>query len=130
MSPLAGNLFDEKGQPLYAQGAAKGKRRYRYYVSRELVRGSAGDAESGWRIPAPEMERVVVAAAKAFLDDRPAVFAALQESEIEIPDLEVLKFASELSRRLLSETEQHYCALGRGRNLAPEAVRHGLPGDR
>jgi len=32
------------------------------------------------------MERVVVGAAKAFLDDRPAVLAALHESEIEIPD--------------------------------------------
>jgi len=72
IGPLAGKLFDEKGQPLYAQGAAKGKRRYRYYVSRELVRGSAEHAEGGWRIPAPEMQRVVVGAAKAFLDDRPA----------------------------------------------------------
>ena len=107
MSPLAGKLFDENGQPLYAQGAAKGNRRYRYFVSRELVRGSAGHAESGWRIPAPEMERVVVAAAKAFLDDRAAVLAALQESEIEIPDVrEVLKLASESSRRLSSETER------------------------
>ena len=39
-----------------------------------------------WRIPALEMERVLVGAAKAFLDDRPAVLAALHESEIEIPD--------------------------------------------
>ena len=40
-SPLAGKLFDENGAPLYAQGAMKDGRRYRYYVSRELVRGSA-----------------------------------------------------------------------------------------
>ena len=40
-SPLAGKLFDENGEPLYAQGAVKGRRRYRYYVSRDLVRGSA-----------------------------------------------------------------------------------------
>src|SRR5262249_27975327 len=73
ISPLAGKLFDEHGQPLYVQGAAKGKRRYRYYVSRALVRGAAKPAGSGWRIPAPEMERVVVGAAKAFLEDRPAV---------------------------------------------------------
>ena len=38
-SPLAGKLFDESGEPLYVQGAAKGQRRYRYYVSRRLVRG-------------------------------------------------------------------------------------------
>ena len=37
---LAGKLFDEHGEPLYSTGA-KGRHggRYRYYVSRELVRG-------------------------------------------------------------------------------------------
>ena len=33
-SPLAGKLFDEHGEPLYVQGAVKGVRHYRYYVSR------------------------------------------------------------------------------------------------
>jgi hypothetical protein len=46
-SPLAGRLFDENSEPLYAQGATKGERRYRYYVSRDLVRGSA---ERGRRV--------------------------------------------------------------------------------
>jgi hypothetical protein len=36
-SPLAGKLFDEAGEPLYVQGAAKGQRRYRHYVSKTLV---------------------------------------------------------------------------------------------
>ena len=35
-SPLAGKLFDADGQPLYVQRAAKGRRRYRYYVSKFL----------------------------------------------------------------------------------------------
>ena len=38
--PLAGKIFDADGEPLYAQGAAKAGRRYRYYVSRSLVNGS------------------------------------------------------------------------------------------
>src|SRR5438309_4761500 len=33
-SALAGKVFDEHGEPLYAQGAAKGGKRYRYFVSR------------------------------------------------------------------------------------------------
>jgi DNA invertase Pin-like site-specific DNA recombinase len=107
ISPLAGKLLDEHGQPLYVQGAAKGRRRYRYYVSRALVRGSAEPAGGGWRIPAPEMERVVAGTAKAFLDDRPAMLVDLQEAEIEIPDVrEVFRLASELSRRLSLETER------------------------
>jgi len=105
-SPLAGKLFDENGKPLSVQGAAKGKRRYRYYVSRALVRGVADRTERGWRIPATELERAVIGAAKAFLDDRHAVLTALQESGIDNPDvMEVFKFASDLSGRLANETE-------------------------
>ncbi len=44
-SPLAGKLLDENGEPLYVQGAAKGRRRYRYYVSRKLVRGGSENAQ-------------------------------------------------------------------------------------
>jgi site-specific DNA recombinase len=51
-SPLAGKLFDESGELLYVQGAAKGLRRYRYYVSRRLVRGDSADSESAWRLSA------------------------------------------------------------------------------
>jgi hypothetical protein len=36
-SPLAGKILDADGEPLYAQGAVKAGRRYRYYVSRSLV---------------------------------------------------------------------------------------------
>ncbi len=39
-SPLAGKLFDEKGEGLYVGGAAKTGRRYRYYVSRGAGRSS------------------------------------------------------------------------------------------
>ena len=42
-SPLAGKLFDENREPLYVQGAVKGMRHYRYYVSRGLVSGAMQD---------------------------------------------------------------------------------------
>ncbi len=61
-SPLAGKLLDENGEPLYVQGAVKGARHYRYYVSRGLVRGSVQDDRRGWRVAAPELERAVGAA--------------------------------------------------------------------
>ncbi len=95
-SPLAGKVFDENGRPLYVQGAAKGKRRYRYYVSRALVGGVADQTARGWRIPAAELERAVIGAAKALLEDRPGVLTALQESGMENPDvMEVFKLASD-----------------------------------
>jgi len=52
-SPFAGKIFDADGEPLYAQGAAKAGRRYRYCVSRSLVNGSAGDDRKGWRLDVP-----------------------------------------------------------------------------
>jgi len=57
-------------------------------------------------MPAAELERVVIGAARALLEDRPAVLTALKESGIENPDvMEAFKLASDLSRRLASETE-------------------------
>ena len=44
------------GEPLIATHAAKGKARYRYYVSRALNEGST---EGGMRIPAVELESLV-----------------------------------------------------------------------
>jgi site-specific DNA recombinase len=46
-SPLAGKLFDENGECLYVAGAAKRERRYRYYVSRGLIAGSAEKVGNG-----------------------------------------------------------------------------------
>jgi DNA invertase Pin-like site-specific DNA recombinase len=63
-SPLMGRLFDERGVGLTPSHAVKGARRYRYYVSRGLIKGTAADsAGHGWRLPAPEIERTVAASA-------------------------------------------------------------------
>jgi site-specific DNA recombinase len=105
-SPLAGKLFDENGAPLYAQGAMKDGRRYRYYVSRELVGGSGEQARAGWRLPAPELERAVVGAARSILDDKQTVLAELQESGIGLSEVSrIFEMTSACSGRLLAETE-------------------------
>lgn len=46
-SPLAGKLFDESGESLTPSHAVKGERRYRYYVSRNLITGTADQAQRG-----------------------------------------------------------------------------------
>jgi site-specific DNA recombinase len=96
-SPLAGKLFDEGGEPLYVQGAAKGKRRYRYYVSRSLVRGLSAIGEKSWRISAPEIERAVSSAAHAMLGDRVAIAIALEESDIDADYLPLALKSAQLS---------------------------------
>ena len=62
---LAGKLFDESGEPLYVQGALKAGRRYRYYVSRALVRNPAIEVPRGWRVPAAEIERAIFTATRS-----------------------------------------------------------------
>lgn len=74
-SPLAGKLIDEAGRPLTPSHAVKGMHRYRYYVSRSLISGTAEETERGWRIPAAEFERRVAAAARTILNDRIGIAA-------------------------------------------------------
>ena len=106
-NPLAGKLFDENGQCLYVAGAAKGERRYRYYVSRKLVTGSADKVRNGWRLSGPEIERTVAAAAQRFLNDHAQISASACNLGVgagEIPA--VLEAAGEWSRRLQSEADR------------------------
>src|SRR6202049_1177482 len=75
-SPLMGRLFDESGQSLTPSHAVKGERRYRYYVSRSLIKGTADSDGRGWRLPAPEIERIVAASVGQILSDRIEIAAA------------------------------------------------------
>lgn len=102
-SPLAGKLFDESGEPLYVQGAAKGQRRYRYYVSKCLVRGESKGAEKSWRVSALEIEKTISAATQAMLADRATIALALDQSAIADDHLEsILRSAQRWIERLRS----------------------------
>ena len=59
-SLLAGLLFDDAGERLKPTHANKKGRRYRYYVSQRLVTGGKSSAPNGRRIPAGDLERLVV----------------------------------------------------------------------
>jgi hypothetical protein len=109
-SPLAGKVFDADGQPLYVQGATKGKRRYRYYVSKCLVNGSGGGNRKGWRLSAPELERAVAIAARHVLSDNAGLLEALEKSGIDSPDVRAtLESASSLFLRLEKQANAAEC---------------------
>jgi hypothetical protein len=74
-SLLTGKLFDEQGEGLTPTHTKKGQRRYRYYVSRSLLKGTGTD---GWHVAAAELEKLVVAAVAKMLDDRKLLEAAEQ----------------------------------------------------
>jgi hypothetical protein len=59
-SLLTGMVFDETGERLTPTHAVKKGARYRYYVSTSLVRGGGKKRPQGRRIPAGDLERVVI----------------------------------------------------------------------
>jgi len=105
-SPLTGKLFDESGQSLTPSHAVKGERRYRYYVSRSLIKGLADSTGSGWRLPAPEIERIVASAAYTILSDQAAIAEAahtIGAAESRLPS--IFSVAATWMKRLQSEVE-------------------------
>jgi len=68
-SLLAGKLYDDRGVPMVATHACKGKVRYRYYVSRDLHHSGDARTSDGWRLPAREIEPLVRARIVALLND-------------------------------------------------------------
>jgi site-specific DNA recombinase len=128
-SPLAGKVFDETGEPLYVQAAVKDRRRYWYYVSKALVRGSKVEGQRGWRVPGLELERAVAIAARSILDDKPAILEALQVAGMADPDLNpIFTLAAEWSERLRSVRERSTALIELVEKavLTDEGIRLGL----
>jgi site-specific DNA recombinase len=71
-SLLASLAFDETGERLTPSHAVKKGTRYRYYVSRSLIIGAAKDQSKGRRIPAGNLESLVINRLRSFLTDQAA----------------------------------------------------------
>jgi len=107
-SPLLGRIFDEDGGRLTPSHAVKNGRRYRYYVSRRLVTGTSKETSEGWRVPASQIENLVVEEAINALADRKAIAAALAKAGVASDRLPSEFVAVDgLSQRLRSETERN-----------------------
>jgi hypothetical protein len=78
-SLLAGLVFDETGKRLTPTYALKKGTRYRYYVSTALLTGAGKNRSSGKRIPAGNLEGLVITRLRAFLADRGAILDALDD---------------------------------------------------
>jgi hypothetical protein len=105
----------------------KGDRRYRYYVSRSLMKGPAARVDGGWRLPAAEVERSVAAAARSILDDQQTVIAAIEEAALDSSRLgPFLKSAAAWSARLQSEQDYALSVLIDRVELDQNAMRLSL----
>jgi hypothetical protein len=80
-SLLAGLLFDGEGNRMTPSHAVKSDKRYRYYISNNLIAGAKGGRDSepndGMRIPAQEIEKHVVTSIALFLADAQRMIAEL-----------------------------------------------------
>jgi site-specific DNA recombinase len=86
-NPLRGKLFDEAGAPLTPSHAVKSGRRYRYYVSRisspsSTTAKGAHSRSSRWRLPAREIERLIISAVLGLFANLAELARAARESQI------------------------------------------------
>jgi hypothetical protein len=78
-SLLAGAVFDEKGERLTPTYSVKKGTRYRYYISTALLTGAKRNRSSGRRIPAGDLEGLVIDRLRAFLTDPGAFLDAIDD---------------------------------------------------
>jgi site-specific DNA recombinase len=95
---LIGRLFDDRGNRMSPSHARKGHVKYRYYLSSALLQGTAEGAGSVPRVPAPEIETLVVKSVRDNLkpsqltDDRSLVHTHVTRVEVQ-PDQLVIHLA-------------------------------------
>jgi site-specific DNA recombinase len=78
-SLLGGFVFDATGERLTPTYAVKKGTRYRYYISTSLMREARSNRSNGWRIPAGDLEGLVIDRLRAFLADPTAIPDAVDD---------------------------------------------------
>ena len=104
-SPLLGKLFDDKGEKLTPSHALKDGRRYRYYISNNLVTGTA--EKPGWRLPAAQIEKIVATEAATLLADHSNIGTALEKAGLPTDQISAaFNTADDYRKQLSSEAER------------------------
>ncbi len=103
-SLLAGKLFDDKGNAMSPSHAVKNRKRYRYYTSQALVKQQQDKAGSLPRIPAGEIESVVIRKIKEFLTDKIQLNKLVESTVLETENY--LEQAKQLSNNLNNVPDQ------------------------
>jgi hypothetical protein len=85
-SLLPGLLYDEAGNRFTPSHATKKDRRYRYYVSQVLTKGSSKDRRGPVRLPAEEIEDLVLSQLTALLQSAPKILDLLRASPVDITE--------------------------------------------
>src|SRR5215470_550735 len=86
---LIGPIFDDRGNRMSPSHARKGGVKYRYYLSSALLQGMAGSAGSVRRVPAADVEALVVKSvgehlkSAAPIDDRSLIDTHVARVEVQ-----------------------------------------------
>ena len=95
---LIGRIFDDRGNRMSPSHARKGGVKYRYYLSSALLQGMAGSAGSVRRVPAADIEALVIRSVREHLkpvapiDDRSLIDTHVARVEVQ-PEQLVIHFA-------------------------------------
>ena len=121
-SLLTGKLFDEQGEGLTPTHTKKGQRRYRYYVSRTLLKGAGTE---GWRLAAAELETIVMVATRRMLDDQKLLLEAAEQHQLDAAGISaLLRGAHTRSAQIQAATDpgEHLSALVEQVELRSESI--------
>ena len=84
-SLLAGILFDAHADPMTPTHTVKKGTRYRYYISRHLITGTATDKNRGQRIPAANLEALVIKRMRSLFADPIQILNAMPVDHLDAP---------------------------------------------
>jgi Recombinase len=94
---LRGLLFGPDGRAMSPSHTRKRGRLYRYYVSQVVLQGGANDAPHR-RLPAGEIEALVMAQVRALLRQPEVIVGTWREARAEVPDLTEAEVRDALGR--------------------------------
>ena len=127
-SLLTGVLFDETGERLTPTWSVKKGTRYRYYVSTSLVTGDGRSPSTRRRIPAGNLESIVIDRLRTFFSNRGELLDAIND-EIDDgvgrkPLIErARQMADELSARAPERIKAIFMSLIRRVEVRPDCVK-------
>ena len=123
-SLLIGKLFDESGKKLTPSHANKQGKRYRYYISNQLNTETREQNKTGWRLPAHEIENIVIQATKNILDDDSTIASNLQEAEVKADHmLQILAAAKAISHQIPANTNELFDKIIQRVELKQNSIR-------
>jgi DNA invertase Pin-like site-specific DNA recombinase len=129
-SLLAGLLIDASGQKLVPTHTKRNSRRYRYYVSGDLHEGTA-PKQTGFRIPAHELETAVTDCITNFLENESLVLDWIEQQadRITLSVKDSLRAAKAAAELLATDGRKHLAQMVERIVVRPDRLEIAIKGN-